>query len=187
VTVPDPSATPPAKATSPLMRVARILWIFVAIIVVMGVLGSVFGSKKDKSTAGGPATETTSEPGTAATMPKPSDQDLTPSASMQNIMDRTKAFLGGGDWEEFVEDGYKLLVPGRSRDFKAARVSGIHEASVRKLRGSGSGRFATGIVVYLDESKRDGSGHYEEYLLIADWITRVESWSKCLATIRMAH
>jgi len=28
------------------MRVARILWIFVAIIVVMGVLGSVLGTKK---------------------------------------------------------------------------------------------------------------------------------------------
>lgn len=74
MTVPDPSATPPAKATSPLMRVARILWIFVAIIVVMGVLGSVFGSKKkdeqstnadDTSGSSTPAVSAATEPAAA--------------------------------------------------------------------------------------------------------------------------
>ena len=74
MTVPDPSATPPAKATSPLMRVARILWIFVAIIVVMGVLGSVLGTKKkdeqstnadDTSGSSTPAVSAATEPAAA--------------------------------------------------------------------------------------------------------------------------
>ena len=96
-------------------------------------------------------------------------------------MEKAKAFVGGGEWEEFVEGGFKLLVPGRSRDFKAARVSGIHEVTVRNVRstrGSEGERFATSIVVYLDDSFRDANGRYREYVLIANWIALVESWVK---------
>jgi len=179
VTVPDPSATPPAKASRLLKRILLFVWIFFGVVVVLGALGGVLAAnKKDQNVADGPAPEPATPATSAATSAQLPVGGMPLAASMQTIMAKSKEFVGGGEWEEFVEDGFKLLVPGRSRDFKAARVSGIHEVSVRKLGGRESGRFATSIVVYLDNNLRDANGRHQEYRLIADWISQVESWSK---------
>jgi hypothetical protein len=68
MTAPNPLTTTPAKPSS-LMRVARIIWIFVGVIVAMIVLGAVMGSKKDEGVAGAPAKTPTSAPGAATPPP----------------------------------------------------------------------------------------------------------------------
>ena len=173
MTTPDPATTPPAKKTSAVVRVGRI---FLTIIAVLILASAIFG-KKDKDSA---APDSAAAKPASAPASKPTN-DASPTASKPLIMEKAKAFVGGGEWEEFVEGGFKLLVPGRSRDFKAARVSGIHEVTVRNVRstrGSEGERFATSIVVYLDDSFRDANGRYREYVLIANWIALVESWVK---------
>lgn len=46
MTSPETSTTPPSAPRSPLMRVARVLWIAIGVIVALIVLGAVLGSKK---------------------------------------------------------------------------------------------------------------------------------------------
>jgi hypothetical protein len=173
---PDQTTTPPKKSSG-LKRVAQILWIFAGIVLVMGVIGSVFGPKKKDAATTEATSGPTPAPEAGAGQPQTGTSAKTMSGmTMEAMMDRLQAHAGGGEWEQKSDHNYELLLPGRSRNFKTAKVSGIHKLVVYKVRGP-EARMSVSIQVYLDQAKRDVSGNYVEYASIADWIANVTAWS----------